>query len=75
MKRLYILCFLAIAAVFIDIALFHTRAVRAQNPTLHEVQRVRIDANPKPFNTSGTVVGFSCFRNSVEVVECYVATK
>ena len=66
-----------LAAVLIDIVFFHSATVTAQNQTRHEVQRFGLNeliSGPTSFNTSRTIVGFSCIEGA-RSVECFVITK
>jgi hypothetical protein len=79
MKRtLYVLCLLTLAAVVLDIALFHSRSANAQ-----AVPGVRLDriiwnhtTNEKSITipTLGHIVGFQCVKTNGGVPECFVAS-
>ena len=77
MKKLYVLCLLTLAAVVLDIALFHSKSAHAQ-----AVPGVRIDRliwNHTTGYTTGTVptlgriVGFHCV-DSGGIPQCFVAS-
>ena len=77
MKKLYVLCFVSLAAVFIDILFFHSGTVSAQAPRSGpvRVQTVSIPGdgrNVHTFDVEGIVVGFSCIRESNPT--CFIAT-
>lgn len=79
MRRVYVLCFLILTVVVLDILLFHTGAARAQQSGFSgfRVDRVSFrrtgpDSGTAP--TYGTVVGFDCV-NIDGRVECFVASK
>jgi len=74
MSKLYFLCLLTLAAVVLDITLFHSRSVSAQANQTVRVERV-------PFNgqgggdarVTGRVVGFHCVDTSGGP-QCFVAS-
>jgi len=79
MKMLYVLCFVALATVFIDIEFFHSSTVSAQN-----MQQIQIISTGKSSRGSiddavvdvpGTVVGFACTSNSDGHGSCYLAVR
>jgi len=72
MKKLYALCLITLAAVLIDIVFFHSAAVNAQTSVRYQV--LNFQPNNGSFNTTGTVVGFSCVESN-GVTNCFVATK
>lgn len=77
MRKIYVLCFVTLLAVFIDIAFFHSGTVNAQAPRNGQVmvQRVSINAdghNVHTVDVEGIVVGFSCIRESGPT--CFIAT-
>jgi hypothetical protein len=77
MKKLYALCMLTLAAVFLDIMFFHSGTVSAQAPRIGQVrvQTVSIAGdgrNVHIFDVEGIVVGFSCIREGNPT--CFVAT-
>jgi hypothetical protein len=71
MRKLYILCLVTLAAVFMDVVFLHSGTVSAQN-TQVEVRKVEVDGDTRQVGISGTVVGFKLYfqRNPV----CFVAT-
>ena len=77
MKKLYVLCFVTLAAVFIDIAFFHSGTASAQNTQQVSIQYVRptnrggLDGTS--LNVTGTVVGFACTSDSSGQGSCYLA--
>ena len=77
MKKLYVLSFVTLAAVFIDIASFHSGTVSAQNTQQVRVQYVRPGSGGSldgaVLDVTGTVVGFACTSNSDGQGSCYVA--
>ena len=77
MKKLYALCLLTLAAVFVDIVFFHSGTVNAQAPRIGQVrvQTVYIAGDGRDvhtFDVEGIVVGFSCIRESGPT--CFIAT-
>jgi hypothetical protein len=77
MKKLYVLCFVTLAAVLIDIVFFHSGTVNAQAPRIGpvKVQTVSINGdgrNVHTFDVEGIVVGFSCIREGNPT--CFIAT-
>jgi len=77
MKKLYVLCFVTLAAVFVDIMFFHSGTVSAQAPRRGQV-RVQMapiagdGGNVHTFDVEGIVVGFSCIREGNPT--CFIAT-
>lgn len=77
MKKLYVLCFVTLAAVFVDIVFFHSGTVSAQAPRIGQV-RVQTapiagdGRNVHTFDVEGIVVGFSCIREGNPT--CFIAT-
>jgi hypothetical protein len=74
MKKLYALCLLTLAAVFVDIALFHSGTVSAQSTTVH-VQYVKEGIHGlegAETTVTGTIVGFACAGGDYRY--CYIAT-
>jgi hypothetical protein len=84
MKKIYVLCFITLAAVLIDVFCFHSpRTVSAQSTQIR-VQRVRWTAgaglNNTFYNATGSVEGFSCVYVPTGdppngQTECYIATR
>jgi hypothetical protein len=74
MRKLCVLCFVTLAAVFVDIVFLHSGTVSAQATNQYEIRRVRLTEG-NSFNAPGTVVGFSCLRTTTDTVECYVAAR
>jgi len=74
MRRLYFLCLLTLIAVVLDIALFHSRSVSAQNAnqTVH-VERVLFNGSGGDARIAGRVVGFHCVDTSGGP-QCFVAS-
>ena len=77
MKKLYVLCFVTLGAVFIDITFFNSGSVSAQAPKRGQVsvQTVSIAGdgrNVHTFEVEGIVVGFSCVREGNPT--CFIAT-
>jgi len=74
MRNVYFLCLLTLAAVVLDIALFHTRSVNAQdNPFVH-VERVLFNGQSGgDARVMGRVVGFHCVDTSAGP-QCFVAS-
>lgn len=79
MRKLYILCFVALAAVFIDIALFHSGTVSAQNTQQIQIistgRSSRGSIDDAVVDVTGTVVGFACTSNSDGHGSCYLAVR
>jgi hypothetical protein len=73
MKKLYLLCFVTIAALFIDVALFHPRTVSAQATTRYEVKS--FPPNAGPIEITGPVAGFSCSDPAGTSTNCYVLVR
>jgi len=76
MKKLYVLCCLTIAAVVLDIALFHSRSVNAQNVPPLRIHRVIWEAGRTGVEVPGTlghIVGFHCIQGQA-TAECFVAS-
>ena len=76
MKKLYVLCFVALAAVFIDVVFFHSPRVSAQNTQQVRIQYVRPalgSLDGAVLDVTGTVVGFACTSNSDGLGSCYIA--
>jgi hypothetical protein len=73
MKKLYALCFLAIALVAADILLFRTGVAQAQSG-LVVVHRLEMQSSRNQTNAQGNVVGFYCV-GEVGRADCFVATK
>ena len=77
MKKLYALCLIALAAVLIDIAFFHSTTVSAQSGQVR-IQQVTHDAglNGAVTSITGNVVGFSCVERTTSSAYpvCYIAT-
>jgi len=79
MRKLYVLCLITLAAVILDVALFHSRSAKAQ-----AVPGVRVDRiiwgdystgqHSVTVPTGGNVVGFQCVRTSETRPECFVAS-
>jgi len=78
MKKLYVLCLVTLATVFIDILFFHSGAVSAQNTQQIRIQYVRPavgNLDGAVLDVTGTVVGFACTSNSDGNGSCYVAVR
>lgn len=76
MNRVYVLCLLTLAAVVLDIVLFHSGSASAQQQTGFRVDRIpfssRIDSGTAP--VLGHIVGFDCVLGANERIECFVAS-
>jgi hypothetical protein len=72
MRKLYILCLVTLAAVFIDIAFLHTGTVSAQNAQV-EIRQTLIFNGRANVNATGTVVGFACYPTSGGDAQCFIA--
>jgi len=73
MKTLYVLCFVTLLAVLVDVVLFHSTTANAQDTGYYKVVRVS-DMTGRSFSLTGTVVGFSCVQ-SQGALYCYAVTK
>lgn len=76
MKKLYILCFLTLLALILDITLFHSNTVVAQEPlagSTVRVERVRFNGTRGDVPISGRVVGFQCI-DTPGGPQCFVAS-
>jgi hypothetical protein len=73
MRKLYIVCLITLAAVFIDVAFFHSRTVSAQNSQI-EVRKVEMGDQNKQVAVIGNVVGFNCVYNNGGNPLCFIAT-
>jgi hypothetical protein len=75
MRSLYVLCIVTLAAVVLDIVLFHSRSVGAADVPTVRVDRIIWDTT----RTSGSVlafghiVGFHCIQGVINA-ECFVAS-
>ena len=74
MKKLWILCLVTLAAVFIDIVFLHSGSVQAQQSTAVTVTPVLITGASASAGVPGTVVGFSCATDEGHL-RCYVASR
>jgi hypothetical protein len=76
MKKLYALCLLTLAAIVVEVVLFHPRSATAQsNPTVH-VERVLFNPNDLGSRTAhvvGRVVGFHCI-DTPGGPQCFIAS-
>lgn len=75
MKRLYVLCILTLAAVVLDIVLFHSRSVGAADAPTVRVDRIIWDTprTNESVPAFGHIVGFHCIQGVVSA-ECFVAS-
>ena len=77
MKKLYVLCFLTLAAVVLDIVFLHPRSVTAQIIPMVRVERIQFyDQNgPNSLNVvpQGRVLGFHCVDTDVGP-QCFIAS-
>jgi lipopolysaccharide export system protein LptA len=74
MRKLYILCLVTLAAVFVDIVFFHSRTASAQNSQI-EVRKVEMAEQNKQVAVIGNVVGFDCvYNNNGGNPLCFIAT-
>ena len=74
MKKLYALCFITLAAVFVDIVFFHTSSASAQVPKRYQVRTLN-PATSTSLQSTGTVAGFSCIESqgpTGSAASCYV---
>jgi hypothetical protein len=74
MKKLYALCFITLAAVFIDIVFFHSSSVSAQAPKRYEIRTIN-PGSSRTIDSPGGVGGFSCIEAqgpTGSVASCYV---
>jgi hypothetical protein len=74
MKKVWVLCFVTFAAVFIDIVFLHSGTVQAQQSSTVTVTPVVITGASASAGIPGTVVGFSCTTENSQV-RCYVASR
>jgi hypothetical protein len=74
MKKLWVLCLVTLAAVFIDIVFLHSGSVQAQQANTVTVTPVLVTGGPASVGVSGTVVGFSCATEDGRL-RCYVASR
>jgi hypothetical protein len=74
MRKLYFLCLLTLAAVILDITLFHSGSVSAQDSQTVHVERV-LFSNGKSGDVriTGRVAGFHCVDTSGGP-QCFVAS-
>ena len=72
MKKIYLLCFITVASVFIDVVLFHSRTVSAQSGQV-EIRQTLIFNGGASVGAPGTVVGFDCFPTSGGDSQCFIA--
>ena len=79
MRKLYILCFVTLAAVFIDIVFLHSGTVNAQNTQQVQVISTGLSSRGSidgaVVDVTGTVVGFACTSNSDGHGSCYLAVR
>jgi hypothetical protein len=79
MKKLYVLCFVVLAAVFVDIVFFHSGTVSAQNT--QQIQIISTGSSSRGsiddavVDVTGTVVGFGCTSSSDGHGSCYLAVR
>ena len=79
MRRLYVLCFVTLAAVSVDIVFSHSGTVSAQN--MQQIQIIstgrssRGSIDDAVVDVNGTVVGFACTSNSDGYGSCYLAVR
>jgi len=77
MKKLYIVCVLTVAAVLVDITLFHARSAYAQQAGIR-IDRISFFGDSKTVTVpqaTGRVVGFSCAHfGDGPSGECFIAT-
>jgi hypothetical protein len=77
MRTLYFLCLLTLAAVILDVTLFHSRSANAQAVPGVRVDRIIWDQYGQKNNTVpalGHIVGFQCVKTNEGVAECFVAS-
>jgi hypothetical protein len=74
MKKLWALCLVTLAAVFVDIVFLHSGSVHAQQFNQVTVTPVLITNGPATVGVPGTVVGFSCATEDNRL-RCYVASR
>ena len=79
MKTYYVLCLLTLAAVILDVALFHSRSANAQAVPGVRVDRVTFgdtDTGKRSATVPalGHIVGFHCVATDQRVPECFVAS-
>jgi hypothetical protein len=74
MRTLYFLCLLALAAVVMDIVLFHSGTVNAQDNQFVHVERISFNGqNNGNAPVIGRVVGFHCVDTTAGP-QCFVAS-
>jgi hypothetical protein len=77
MNKLFVLCFVTLAAVFIDVVFFHSQAVSAQTPQqvirIQSVVSDRGGTDGAQVKVTGTVVGFACTSDSNGQGSCFLA--
>jgi hypothetical protein len=74
MKKLWILCLVTLAAVFIDIVFLRSGNVYAQQNSQVTVTPVLVTNGPATVGVPGTVVGFSCATEDGRL-RCYLASQ
>jgi len=78
MRTLYTLCLLTLAAVILDITLFHSRSAHAQTAQGVRVDRIIWDytrgEKTTTVQTLGHIVGFQCVKTTDGVPECFIAS-
>jgi hypothetical protein len=80
MRRIYVLCFLVLTVVVLDILLFHTgAAARVQQPRSgFRVDRIVFNQSGGATATApvlGTIVGFQCIADTGYGAQCFIASK
>ena len=75
MKKVYAVCLLTLAAVVLDIILFHSPVVQAQADSSVHVERVLFGVNTasRDAPVTGRVVGFHCV-DTPGGPQCFVAS-
>ena len=75
MKKLYALCLLTLAAVVLDVLLFHSRSVGAVDVPTVRVDRIIWDTTRTKDSVPGYghIVGFHCIQGVINP-ECFVAS-
>src|SRR5678815_1850899 len=76
MRKMYFLCLLTLVVVVLDIALFHSGSVSAQDASqMLRVERVPFNNNIKSSDVriTGRVAGFHCVDTS-DGPQCFVAS-
>jgi hypothetical protein len=77
MKKLYIVCLLALLAVFVHMVMFHSRSAYAQQGGIR-VDRIVFQGDSKTVTipqVTGRVVGFSCAHfGEGPSGDCFIAT-